>query len=196
MLCSALGARRRAVQSSVSCLCEWDELSGSHLGWRRDYVDELPYTAVLPSKGHNIISSWPPHPPLPVPQTLRPHALQTTHWEEHTCTHCRWCGGRFMDWKVHVKKIDYCNNQRGGRKGRFGGRRRQVYNEFRQKKKGGVRANMKCRQKQSDWLTRRLNGWMKDKASADTQRTEAVNCTVEITGGEKTEGGREREWGG
>lgn len=31
---------------------------------------------------------------------------------------------------------------------------------------------------------------MKDKASADTQRTEAVNCTVEITGGEKRERGR------
>lgn len=30
---------------------------------------------------------------------------------------------------------------------------------------------------------------MKDKASADTQRTEAVNCTVEITGGEKRERG-------
>lgn len=30
---------------------------------------------------------------------------------------------------------------------------------------------------------------MKDKASADTQRTEAVNCMVEITGGER------REWG-
>lgn len=33
---------------------------------------------------------------------------------------------------------------------------------------------------------------MKDKASADTQRTEAVNCTVEITGSEKTERERER----
>lgn len=28
---------------------------------------------------------------------------------------------------------------------------------------------------------------MKDKASADTQRTEAVNCMVEITGGERKE---------
>lgn len=34
---------------------------------------------------------------------------------------------------------------------------------------------------------------MKDKASADTQRTEAVNCTVEITGGEKTDRERESE---
>lgn len=45
-----------------------------------------------------------------------------------------------------------------------------------------------------------LNGWMKDKASADTQRTEAVNCTVKITGSEKRERGRgvgedERETG-
>lgn len=31
---------------------------------------------------------------------------------------------------------------------------------------------------------------MKDKASADTQRTEAVNCMVEITGGERRERGR------
>ena len=35
---------------------------------------------------------------------------------------------------------------------------------------------------------------MKDKASADTQRTEAVNCTVEITGSEKRERGG--GWGG
>lgn len=40
---------------------------------------------------------------------------------------------------------------------------------------------------------------MKDKASADTQRTEAVNCTVEITGGERRErgvGGGRREMKG
>ena len=41
---------------------------------------------------------------------------------------------------------------------------------------------------------------MKDKASADTQRTEAVNCTVEITGAERDEhrgedGGRRRQTG-
>lgn len=37
---------------------------------------------------------------------------------------------------------------------------------------------------------------MKDKASADTQRTEAVNCTAEITGGEKRErGGTLWRWG-
>lgn len=35
---------------------------------------------------------------------------------------------------------------------------------------------------------------MKDKASADTQRTEAVNCTAEITGSEKRERGG--GWGG
>lgn len=32
---------------------------------------------------------------------------------------------------------------------------------------------------------------MKDKASADTQRTEAVNCMLEITGGERRGGQRE-----
>jgi len=37
---------------------------------------------------------------------------------------------------------------------------------------------------------------MKDKASADTQRTEAVNCTVEITGGERERGERRGEGGG
>lgn len=39
---------------------------------------------------------------------------------------------------------------------------------------------------------------MKDKASADTQRTEAVNCMVEITGSERREwgGGRQREMKG
>lgn len=42
---------------------------------------------------------------------------------------------------------------------------------------------------------------MKDKASADTQRTEAVNCMVEITGSEKRErvgvgGGGQREMKG
>lgn len=31
---------------------------------------------------------------------------------------------------------------------------------------------------------------MKDKANADTQRTEAVNCTAEITGGERRKWGR------
>lgn len=36
---------------------------------------------------------------------------------------------------------------------------------------------------------------MKDKASADTQRTEAVNCMVEITGGERRERGRGRTEG-
>lgn len=30
---------------------------------------------------------------------------------------------------------------------------------------------------------------MKDKANADTQRTEAVNCRAEITGGERRDGG-------
>lgn len=34
---------------------------------------------------------------------------------------------------------------------------------------------------------------MKDKASADTQRTEAVNCTVEITGAERRQRGEGRE---
>lgn len=36
---------------------------------------------------------------------------------------------------------------------------------------------------------------MKDKASADTQRTEAVNCMVEITDAERREREEESEWG-
>lgn len=42
----------------------------------------------------------------------------------------------------------------------------------------------------------KLCGWMKDKANADTQRTEAVNCMAEITGGERGErrGEERRRW--
>lgn len=59
--------------------------------------------------------------------------------------------------------------------------------ESKKKKKSSWKHEMQAEMGRSVHME--LYGWMKDKASADTQRTEAVNCMVEITGGER------REWG-
>lgn len=103
------------------------------------------------------------------------------------------------DRKCDVEADFHCDNKQaagGGDQGGDGWGGWGVYNKGRAASKGKRSCKHEMQAEAGRLAHTELNGWMKDKASADTQRTEAVNCTVEITGGEKRERGRQRRGDG